>query len=161
MNCVEAARLSGVSIIADGGLKHSGDVVKALAAGANAVMFGSIFASAVESPGTIVEIGGKKYKSYRGMGSTEAMKEGSGDRYFQNETKKYVPEGVAGEVELKGTLADIVFQLNGGIRSGMGYCGAKDLKKLNENAEFVRITNAGLTESHPHDLSAMKHEANY
>lgn len=161
INCVEAAKLSGVTIIADGGIKYSGDIVKALAVGANAVMLGSLLASAVESPGKLVTIDGKDYKSYRGMGSTQAMKSGSGDRYFQNETKKYVPEGVAALVPCRGSLADITFQLVGGIRSGMGHCGAKDLKKLYENSEFIRITPSGLQESHPHDLAAMEHEPNY
>lgn len=161
MNCVEAGKLCGVSIIADGGLKHSGDIVKAMAAGADAVMIGSLFAGSYESPGELIEHNGKKFKLYRGMGSTDAMKAGSGDRYFQNETKKYVPEGVSGAVVCKGSLSDIVFQLIGGLRSGMGYCGAKDLSKLHENAEFVQITTAGLTESHPHDLAELMHEPNY
>lgn len=161
MNCVEAAKLSGVTVIADGGLKHSGDIVKAMAAGADAVMMGSLFAGALESPGELIEHNGVKYKLYRGMGSTDAMRAGSGDRYFQNETKKFVPEGVSGVVPCKGRLGDIVFQLIGGLRSGMGYCGAKDFGKLYENSEFVQITSAGLVESHPHDLADMTHEPNY
>lgn len=161
MNAAEAAKECGVRIIADGGIKFSGDIVKALGAGANAVMIGSLFASALESPGEVIESNGAVFKSYRGMGSTSAMKAGSGDRYFQNETKKFVPEGVEGVVPCKGKLADIVYQLVGGLRSGMGYNGAKDLAALSENAEFVQITQAGLTESHPHDLAGMKDEANY
>ena len=161
MDCVVAAEQCGITIIADGGIKHSGDIVKALAAGASAVMIGSLFASAVESPGELIEVDGKQLKRYRGMGSTGAMKAGSGDRYFQNETEKYVPEGVEGAVPCKGTVEDIVYQMIGGLRSGMGYCGARNMVELWHNAQFVQITQAGLGESHPHDLAMMQAEPNY
>ncbi len=161
MDCAAAGKECGVSIIADGGIKYSGDVVKALAAGADAVMLGSLFAAAEESPGETVERGGKKYKCYRGMGSTQAMKSGSGDRYFQNETKKYVPEGIAGVLPCRGKLADIIYQLQGGLRSGMGYCGAASLTALYERACFVKMTGSGLRESHPHDIEITSDEPNY
>lgn len=161
LDCVEEARKRSVAIIADGGVKFSGDIVKALAAGADAVMIGSLFAAAEESPGETVERGGVLYKTYRGMGSTGAMKAGSGDRYFQNETKKYVPEGVEGEVVCRGALRDIVYQMTGGLRSGMGYNGALTLAELFERSVFVEISAAGLKESHPHDLAKTISEPNY
>ena len=161
LNCAERAQKLGKTIIADGGIKYSGDITKALAAGANAVMLGSLLAGTKESPGEIELYQGRSFKVYRGMGSLSAMAAGSSDRYFQENAKKLVPEGVEGRVPYRGTISDIIFQLLGGIRSGMGYCGAKDLEALRENAEFVRITNAGLKESHPHDISITKEAPNY
>ncbi len=161
LNCAERAQKLGKTVIADGGIKYSGDITKALAAGANAVMLGSLLAGTKESPGEIELYQGRSFKVYRGMGSLSAMAAGSSDRYFQENAKKLVPEGVEGRVPYRGTISDIVFQLLGGIRSGMGYCGAKDLEALRNNAEFVRITNAGLKESHPHDISITKEAPNY
>jgi IMP dehydrogenase len=161
MDCSEEAAKHGVPIIADGGIKYSGDIVKALAAGANTVMLGSLFAGCEESPGETVIYMGRQFKTYRGMGSVGAMEAGSSDRYFQNHTKKYVPEGVEGRVAYKGPVKDIVYQLVGGLRSGMGYCGSETLPMLQEKAEFVRITGAGLKESHPHDVTITKEPANY
>lgn len=154
----------GVCVIADGGLKYSGDIVKALALGADTVMLGSLLAGCVEAPGEVIEINGKKFKSYVGMGSLAAMKRGSADRYFQKSTtavEKLVPEGVEARVPCSGSVADNVYQLCGGLRSGMGYCGAKDLMALRENAHFVQITNAGLKESHPHDVNIAVAAPNY
>ena len=145
-----------IPVIADGGIKYSGDIVKALAAGANCVMLGSLFAGCAESPGDIEIYQGRNFKVYRGMGSIAAMNDGSKDRYFQDGAKKLVPEGVEGRVPYKGTLSDTVFQLIGGIRSGMGYCGCKTIPDLQKNAKFVKITGAGLKESHPHDISITK-----
>lgn len=161
-----AAKEYGKPIIADGGIKYSGDVVKALAAGGNAVMLGSMLSGTTEAPGEIFEDHGKKYKKYRGMGSVGAMAQahGSSDRYFQggvNEANKLVPEGIEARVEYKGDVSDVVFQIDGGLRSGMGYCGAPDIKTLIEKAQFVRITNAGLRESHPHDVQMIKAAPNY
>lgn len=161
INCAERAQKLGKTVIADGGIKYSGDITKALAAGANAVMLGSLLAGTKESPGEIELYQGRSFKVYRGMGSLSAMAAGSSDRYFQENAKKLVPEGVEGRVPYRGTISDIIFQLLGGIRSGMGYCGAKDLEALRNNAEFVRITNAGLKESHPHDISITKEAPNY
>ena len=161
MDCVEEANKSGVPIIADGGIKYSGDIVKAIAAGASTVMLGSLFAGCEESPGETIIYMGRQYKSYRGMGSVAAMESGSSDRYFQNHTKKYVPEGVEGRVAFKGPVKEIVYQLVGGLRSGMGYCGSETIKELHEKAQFVRITGAGLKESHPHDVTITKEPANY
>jgi len=160
-DCAEEADKHGRTIIADGGVKYSGDITKAIAAGAGAVMIGSLFAGVDESPGAIEIYQGRSYKVYRGMGSVSAMAEGSGDRYFQEGSKKLVPEGVEGRVPYKGTLADTVFQLMGGLRSGMGYCGAPDIQALRRDAEFIRITGAGLTESHPHDINITKEAPNY
>jgi IMP dehydrogenase len=160
-DCAEAADKLGKTIIADGGVKYSGDVVKAIAAGASAVMIGSLFAGTDESPGAIEIYQGRSYKVYRGMGSLGAMAEGSRDRYFQEDAKKLVPEGVEGRVPYKGVLSETVFQLVGGLRSGMGYCGAKDIKALRTESEFIRITSAGLIESHPHDISITKEAPNY
>ncbi|MCR5587470.1 MAG: IMP dehydrogenase [Lachnospiraceae bacterium] len=161
MNAYEAAKKYGVPIIADGGIKYSGDMTKALAAGANVCMMGSIFAGCDESPGEFELYQGRKYKVYRGMGSIAAMENGSKDRYFQEGAKKLVPEGVEGRVAYKGTVEDTVFQLIGGIRSGMGYCGAKNIKALQENSKFVKISSASLKESHPHDIHITKEAPNY
>lgn len=162
-NVACAIRGSGVPIIADGGLRYSGDVVKALAAGGNSVMFGSLVAGTEESPGETIIFNGRKFKSYRGMGSLEAMESGSKDRYFQageTDAKKLVPEGIVGRVPYKGTLYEVIYQLAGGLRSGMGYCGAKNIEKLHET-KFVRITNAGLNESHPHGVAITSEAPNY
>ena len=161
MDCYEAAKPYGVPIIADGGIKYSGDMTKALAAGANVCMMGSMFAGCDEAPGECELYQGRKYKVYRGMGSIAAMENGSKDRYFQTEAKKLVPEGVEGRVAYKGTVEDTIFQLVGGIRSGMGYCGAKDIKTLQETGKFVKISAASLKESHPHDIQITKEAPNY
>ncbi len=161
MDCYEVAKEYGIPIIADGGIKYSGDMTKAIAAGANVCMMGSIFAGCDESPGTFELFQGRKYKVYRGMGSIAAMENGSKDRYFQQDAKKLVPEGVEGRVAYKGTVEDTVFQLIGGIRSGMGYCGAKDIESLKENGKFVKISAAALKESHPHDIHITKEAPNY
>ena len=161
MDCYEAAKPYGVPIIADGGIKYSGDMTKALAAGANVCMMGSMFAGCDEAPGEFELYQGRKYKVYRGMGSIAAMENGSKDRYFQTEAKKLVPEGVEGRVAYKGTVEDTIFQLVGGIRSGMGYCGAKDIKTLQETGKFVKISAASLKESHPHDIQITKEAPNY
>lgn len=161
MDCYEAAKPYGIPIIADGGIKYSGDMTKAIAAGANVCMMGSIFAGCDESPGTFELFQGRKYKVYRGMGSIAAMENGSKDRYFQQDAKKLVPEGVEGRVAYKGTVEDTVFQLIGGIRSGMGYCGAKTIEELKENGRFVKISAASLKESHPHDIHITKEAPNY
>ena len=156
-----AAAKYGVPVIADGGIKLSGDVVKALAAGANAIMVGSLVAGCEESPGETELYQGRQFKVYRGMGSLGAMARGSKDRYFQQDNKKLVPEGVEGRVPYKGPLSDTVFQLLGGLRSGMGYCGCRTIAELQEKGQFVRITGAGLTESHPHDIHITKEAPNY
>ena len=161
MDCYEAAKEYGVPIIADGGIKYSGDVTKAIAAGANVCMMGSMFAGCEESPGTFELYQGRKYKVYRGMGSISAMENGSKDRYFQTNAKKLVPEGVEGRVAFKGAVEDTVFQLIGGLRSGMGYCGAKNIEELKENGRFVKISAASLKESHPHDIQITKEAPNY
>jgi IMP dehydrogenase len=160
-DCATVARKYGVPIIADGGIKYSGDCVKALAAGADAIMIGSLFAGTEESPGESEIYQGRRYKIYRGMGSLGAMKDGSKDRYFQENESKLVPEGIEGRVPYKGPLADTIFQLVGGLRSGMGYCGAKDIPSLQNDTQFIRITNAGLRESHPHDVQITKEAPNY
>lgn len=161
MNAYEAAMKYDIPIIADGGIKYSGDMTKALAAGGSVCMMGSIFAGCDEAPGAFELYQGRKYKVYRGMGSIAAMENGSKDRYFQENARKLVPEGVEGRVAYKGTVEDTVFQLIGGIRSGMGYCGAGDLKELRENGRFVKITSAALRESHPHDIQITKEAPNY
>ena len=161
MDCYEAAKPYGVPIIADGGIKYSGDMTKALAAGASVCMMGSMFAGCDEAPGEFELYQGRKYKVYRGMGSIAAMENGSKDRYFQTEAKKLVPEGVEGLVAYKGTVEDTIFQLVGGIRSGMGYCGAKNIKTLQETGKFVKISAASLKESHPHDIQITKEAPNY
>ncbi len=161
MDCYNAAKEYGIPIIADGGIKFSGDMTKAIAAGANVCMMGSIFAGCDESPGTFELFQGRKYKVYRGMGSIAAMENGSKDRYFQTDAKKLVPEGVEGRVAYKGTVEDTVFQLVGGIRSGMGYCGTPTIEALKENGKFVKISSASLKESHPHDIHITKEAPNY
>ncbi len=163
MEAAEAVKGSGVPIIADGGIRYSGDMVKALAAGASCIMAGSLFAGTEESPGETVLLEGRKFKSYRGMGSIEAMKEGSKDRYFQDaedEIAKLVPEGIVGIVSFKGTLAEVVYQYVGGLKAGMGYCGAKTIADL-QQAQFVKITASGMKESHPHDVTITKEAPNY
>ena len=164
MECAEALKKKGIPVIADGGIRYTGDMVKAIAAGAACVMAGSIFAGTEESPGETIIYEGRKFKSYRGMGSVEAMKEGSSDRYFQDvetDIKKLVPEGIVGRVPYKGSLNEIVQQFVGGLRAGMGYCGAKDIATLQEDAQFVRITAASMAESHPHDVVITKEAPNY
>ena len=161
MDCVEEGRKYGVPVIADGGLKYSGDIVKALAAGAQVCMMGSMLAGCEESPGETEIYQGRTYKVYRGMGSLAAMEKGSSDRYFQNGTKKFVPEGVEGRVAYKGPVSDTIFQLLGGIKSGMGYLGAPTLDDLYENAKFVVQTSSGIRESHPHDINITKEAPNY
>lgn len=164
IECVNAASGSGVPIIADGGIKFSGDVAKAIAAGADSVMIGSLFAGTEEAPGEVILFQGRNFKTYRGMGSISAMKRGSSDRYAQEGTvtdSKYVPEGIEGRVAYKGTIADMVTQLVGGLRSGMGYTGCRSIKELQENARFIRITSAGLRESHVHDVIITKEAPNY
>lgn len=164
MEAKEALKRRNVSIIADGGIRYTGDMVKAIAAGANCVMAGSIFAGTEESPGETIIYEGRKFKSYRGMGSVEAMQEGSKDRYFQDmeaDVKKLVPEGIVGRVPYKGMISEIVQQFIGGLRAGMGYCGAKDIKKMHTDAQFIRITPASMAESHPHDVVITKEAPNY
>ena len=161
MESYEVAKQYGIPIIADGGIKYSGDVTKAIAAGANVCMMGSMFAGCDESPGTFELYQGRKFKVYRGMGSIAAMENGSKDRYFQNDAKKLVPEGVEGRVAYKGSVEDTIFQLIGGLRSGMGYCGAKDIPTLQETGRFVKISAASLKESHPHDIQITKEAPNY
>ena len=160
-DAAEMADKYGIPIIADGGIKYSGDIVKALAAGGSCVMLGSMLAGTDEAPGATEIYQGRSYKVYRGMGSLGAMEHGSKDRYFQEDAKKLVPEGVEGRVPYKGILADTIFQMVGGIRSGMGYCGAKNIDDLRKNSEFIKITGAGLAESHPHDISITKEAPNY
>src|SRR5699024_6937224 len=157
------AREMGKTIIADGGIKYSGDIVKALAAGGNAVMLGSMLAGTDESPGQFETFQGRKYKTYRGMGSLGAMAQGSGDRYFQSKSTadKRVPEGIEGRVEYKGVTSDILYQMVGGIRSGMGYCGAPNISSLIEKAQFIRMSATGLAESHPHHVTITKEAPNY
>ncbi|MBE5845473.1 MAG: IMP dehydrogenase [Butyrivibrio sp.] len=161
MNCYSVAREYGVPIIADGGIKYSGDITKAIAAGGSLVMMGSMFAGCDEAPGDFELFQGRKYKVYRGMGSIAAMENGSKDRYFQEGAKKLVPEGVEGRVAYKGTVEDTVFQLIGGLRSGMGYCGCETIEKLQENGQFIKMTSAALKESHPHDIHITKEAPNY
>ena len=161
MECYNVAKEYGIPIIADGGIKYSGDMTKAIAAGGNVCMMGSIFAGCEESPGTFELFQGRKYKVYRGMGSIAAMENGSKDRYFQSDAKKLVPEGVEGRVAYKGNVEDTVFQLMGGLRSGMGYCGTSTIEELKENGRFVKISAAALRESHPHDIHITKEAPNY
>lgn len=162
-DCAEEADKHNIPIIADGGIKYSGDIVKALAAGASTVMVGSLLAGTSESPGEMEIYQGRSFKVYRGMGSLGAMAQGSKDRYFQQDAGvgKFVPEGVEGRVPYRGAMTETVFQMLGGLRSGMGYCGAADIEALRKNAKFIRITNAGLTESHPHDIQITKESPNY
>jgi IMP dehydrogenase len=162
-NVASALKDSGLPIIADGGLRYSGDIVKAIAAGASSVMAGSLFAGVEESPGETIIYNGRKYKSYRGMGSIEAMQQGSGDRYFQDaeeDIRKLVPEGIVAQVPFKGSLSEMVYQMVGGLRAGMGYCGAASIKDL-MHAKFVRVTSSGITESHPHDVTITREAPNY
>ncbi len=161
MDCYAVAKEYGIPIIADGGIKYSGDITKAIAAGASVCMMGSMFAGCEESPGTFELFQGRKYKVYRGMGSIAAMEKGSRDRYFQTNAKKLVPEGVEGRVAFKGSVEDTVFQLIGGLRSGMGYCGTPTIEDLKENGRFVKISAASLKESHPHDIQITKEAPNY
>ena len=161
MDCYSMAKQYGIPIIADGGIKYSGDITKAIAAGANIVMMGSMFAGCDEAPGDFELFQGRKYKVYRGMGSIAAMENGSKDRYFQEDAKKLVPEGVEGRVAYKGTVEDTVFQLMGGLRSGMGYCGCSTIEELKENGRFIKMTSAALRESHPHDIQITKEAPNY
>lgn len=159
--CAQEAAAHNIPIIADGGIRYSGDITKAIAAGADVVMIGSLFAGTEESPGEIEIYQGRSYKVYRGMGSLGAMREGSGDRYFQEEQQKLVPEGVEGRVPYRGPLAEIVYQLIGGLRAGMGYCGCRNIQELKTKTRFIRITPAGLRESHPHDVTITKEAPNY
>ncbi|MGE5509194.1 MAG: IMP dehydrogenase, partial [Chitinophagales bacterium] len=159
--CAEEAHKHGVTIIGDGGIKFSGDITKAIAAGADVVMIGNLFAGVEESPGDTEIYQGRSYKVYRGMGSIGAMKAGSGDRYFQENQAKLVPEGIEGRVPYKGPLADTVFQLMGGLRAGMGYCGVRTIEELQTRTQFLRITGASLRESHPHDIQITKESPNY
>ncbi|MGP1567356.1 MAG: IMP dehydrogenase [Peptoanaerobacter stomatis] len=161
MQCSEVAAKYDIPIISDGGIQYSGDIVKAIAAGASVVMLGSLLAGTKEAPGETILYKGRSYKSYRGMGSLAAMENGSKDRYFQKDAKKLVPEGVEGMVAYKGEVADLIFQMVGGLRAGMGYCGTPDIKSLIEQSEFVKITAAGLKESHPHDITVTKEAPNY
>ena len=161
IDCYNTAKEYGVPIIADGGIKVSGDIVKAIAAGGSVCMMGSMLAGCDEAPGAFEIFQGRKYKVYRGMGSIAAMENGSKDRYFQSDAKKLVPEGVEGRVAYKGTVEDTIFQLMGGLRSGMGYCGAKDIETLKETGKFVKISAASLKESHPHDIHITKEAPNY
>jgi IMP dehydrogenase len=161
--CAKALRGTGVPVIADGGIKHTGDIAKAIAAGAGTIMAGSLFAGVEESPGESIIYEGRRFKSYRGMGSIEAMEQGSKDRYFQDvedDIKKLVPEGIVGRVPYKGTLSEVIYQFVGGLRASMGYCGAKDIEAL-QQAKFVRITASGIRESHPHDITITKEAPNY
>ena len=161
MDAYAVAKEYGIPIIADGGIKYSGDMTKAIAAGGNVCMMGSIFAGCEESPGTFELFQGRKYKVYRGMGSIAAMENGSKDRYFQSDAKKLVPEGVEGRVAYKGNVEDTVYQLMGGLRSGMGYCGTQTIEELKNNGKFVKISAAALRESHPHDIHITKEAPNY
>ncbi len=161
MNCYEEAKKTGTPIIADGGIKYSGDITKAIAAGGNCVMMGSMFAGCDEAPGDFELYQGRKYKVYRGMGSISAMENGSKDRYFQENAKKLVPEGVEGRVAYKGLVEDTVFQLMGGLRSGMGYCGCRTIEELKQNGRFIKMSAAALRESHPHDIQITKEAPNY
>ena len=160
-NAYQTAKKYNIPVIADGGIKYSGDIPKAIACGASVVMIGSLLAGCEESPGECEIFEGRRFKVYRGMGSIAAMEKGSKDRYFQTGTKKLVPEGVEGRVPYKGPVADTIYQLMGGLRSSMGYCGTPTIEDLKERGKFVRITNAGLIESHPHDISITKEAPNY
>ncbi|WP_338752452.1 IMP dehydrogenase [Bacillus sp. FJAT-52991] len=160
-DCATEARKHGKAIIADGGIKYSGDIVKALAAGGHAVMLGSLLAGTSESPGETEIYQGRRFKVYRGMGSVGAMEKGSKDRYFQEDAKKFVPEGIEGRIPYKGPISDTLYQLVGGLRAGMGYCGTKGITELRENGQFIRMTGAGLRESHPHDVQITKESPNY
>lgn len=160
-DCYEEAKKDNIPVIADGGIKHSGDITKALAAGANVVMIGGLLAGTEESPGELEIYQGRSYKVYRGMGSLAAMKDGSSDRYFQDESKKFVPEGIEGRVPFKGPLSETIYQLVGGLRSGMGYCGTRTIQELQRKGKFIKMSPAGLRESHPHDVNITKEAPNY
>jgi IMP dehydrogenase len=163
-NVAKAIEGSGIPVIADGGIRYSGDIIKAIAAGADSIMAGSLFAGVEESPGETIIYNGRKFKAYRGMGSIEAMQQGSKDRYFQDmedDLNKLVPEGIAARVPYKGTLAEVIYQMTGGLRSGMGYIGAKDIATLKRDGKFVRVTNSGIIESHPHDVTITRESPNY
>ncbi len=163
-NVAKAIEGSGIPVIADGGIRYSGDIIKAIAAGADSIMAGSLFAGVEESPGETIIYNGRKFKAYRGMGSIEAMQQGSKDRYFQDmedDIRKLVPEGIAARVPYKGTLAEVIYQMTGGLRAGMGYLGAKNIAILKKEGKFVRITNSGIIESHPHDVSITRESPNY
>ncbi|MCB0575749.1 MAG: IMP dehydrogenase, partial [Saprospiraceae bacterium] len=163
-NASQAIKGSGVPVIGDGGVRYTGDIVKALSAGASAIMAGSLFAGVEEAPGETIIFDGRKFKTYRGMGSLGAMQQGSKDRYFQDvedDIKKLVPEGIEGRVPFKGSVAEVMNQYVGGLRAGMGYCGARTISDLQEKAQFVRITNAGMIESHPHNVAITKESPNY
>ena len=160
-DCARAARKYGVPIIADGGIQYSGDIAKAIGAGASCVMLGNLLAGTEESPGETIIYEGRSYKSYRGMGSLGAMSAGSKDRYFQENAKKLVPEGIEGRIPYRGHVSDVIFQLIGGLRASMGYCGAPTIQNMIDNTQFIQITNAGLRESHPHDVSITKEAPNY
>jgi IMP dehydrogenase len=163
-NVAKAIDGSGIPVIADGGIRYSGDIIKAIAAGADSIMAGSLFAGVEESPGDTIIYNGRKFKAYRGMGSIEAMQQGSKDRYFQDiedDIRKLVPEGIEARVPYKGTLAEVIYQMTGGLRAGMGYVGAKNITSLKKDGKFVRITNSGIIESHPHDVSITREAPNY
>jgi IMP dehydrogenase len=163
-NVAKAIDGSGIPVIADGGIRYSGDIIKAIAAGADSIMAGSLFAGVEESPGETIIYNGRKFKAYRGMGSIEAMQQGSKDRYFQDvedDIKKLVPEGIAARVPYKGTLSEVIYQMTGGLRAGMGYLGAKDISTVKKDSKFVRITHSGIIESHPHDVSITRESPNY
>ncbi len=159
--CARAAEKRGIPIIADGGIQYSGDIAKAIGAGASTVMLGNLLAGTEESPGETIIYQGKTYKSYRGMGSLGAMNAGSKDRYFQQDSKKLVPEGIEGQIPYRGHVSDVIFQLIGGLRASMGYCGAPTIRDMIEKTQFIQITGAGLRESHPHDVSITKEAPNY
>ena len=164
METAAALKKLNIPLIADGGIRYTGDMVKALAAGASTVMMGGVFAGVEESPGDTIIYEGRKFKQYRGMGSLGAMSQGSGDRYFQDvedDIKKLVPEGIEGRVAFKGSLSEVVVQYVGGLRAGMGYCGAKDINALQDDAQFIKITNAGMKESHAHDIEITREAPNY
>ena len=163
-NVAKAIEGSGIPIIADGGVRYSGDIIKALAAGADSIMTGALFAGVEESPGETIIYNGRKFKAYRGMGSIEAMQQGSKDRYFQDmedDIRKLVPEGIAARVPYKGTLAEVIFQMTGGLRAGMGYLGVRNIQTLKKEGKFVRITGSGIIESHPHDVTITRESPNY
>jgi IMP dehydrogenase len=164
MNVADALKGTGVPVIADGGIRYSGDIVKAIAAGANSIMAGGLFAGTEEAPGETIIFNGRKFKSYRGMGSVEAMQLGSKDRYFQDmedDIKKLVPEGISGRVPYKGSINEVLYQLIGGLKAGMGYCGAQNIDDLHNKSQFVRITSNGVTENHPHDVTITREAPNY
>jgi IMP dehydrogenase len=163
-NVAKAIEGSGIPVIADGGIRYSGDIIKAIAAGADSIMAGSLFAGVEESPGETIIYNGRKFKAYRGMGSIEAMQQGSKDRYFQDmedDIQKLVPEGIEARVPYKGNLAEVIYQMTGGLRAGMGYVGAKNISTLKKEGKFVRVTSSGIVESHPHDVSITRESPNY